>query len=56
MKRPPNTPDRGDKVRLRGRAHEGVLVKYDPESLWSTVEWEAQGPKVCHLYELEKVA
>ncbi len=49
-------PERGDKVRLRGRAPCCVLRKYDPESQWATVEWDGTpGPKVCHRFELEKI-
>jgi len=55
-KAPPNTPERGDRVRLRGKDFgEGVLKKFDPETNWSTVEWDEDGPKVCHRFELERV-
>jgi hypothetical protein len=57
-KAPPNVPERGDSVRLRGRMGRlGKLLKYDPESNWATVEWnEGSGPKpkMCHRFELEK--
>ncbi len=46
-------PERGERVRLRGREPVGVLVRYDPESNWATVEWDATGPKICHRRELE---
>jgi hypothetical protein len=58
-KPPPNIPGRGDRCRLRGDHTKcGHLVKYDPESLWATVDWWREagpGPKVVHLYELEKI-
>lgn len=50
---PSSVPERGDRVKLRGRPHVGILRKYDPESQWATVEWDCLGPKVCHRYELE---
>jgi hypothetical protein len=56
-KAPPNLPERGDRVSLRGRYGEraGVLVKMDDETLWASVEWDDElGPKMAHLYELEK--
>ena len=54
-KAPSNLPDRGDRVRQRGRPREGTLIKYDPDTEWSTVEWDdGEGPRVCHRYELEK--
>jgi hypothetical protein len=55
MKKPPkNLPDCGDLCRLRGRLTYGILVKYDPESLWATVAWIGQiAPKIVHLHELE---
>jgi hypothetical protein len=46
-------------TRLRGdHTKAGHLVKYDPASLWATVDWwreSGPGPKVVHLYELEKI-
>ena len=48
-------PEREDRVKLRGRESVGVLKKYDPETNWSTVDWENFGPKICHRNELEKV-
>ncbi len=57
MSKPPlNLPKRGDRVRLRGRAHIGWLRKMDDETKWATVEWDDGGPKIVHLHELEKVA
>lgn len=53
---PPNTPERGDLVKLRGRVgYKGILVKYDPETNWATVSWDfGHGPKMCHRFELER--
>lgn len=53
---PPNLPDRGDRCALRGNKNSiGTLLKFDPESEWATVDWDSEGPKVCHRYELVKV-
>lgn len=56
-KTPPNSPSKGDTVKLRGRGDRtGVLVKLNEENKWSTVEWtDGKGPRICHLFELEKV-
>lgn len=52
---PAKTPERGDRVRLRGRGNTGVLRKYDPESNWAVVEWDTDGPRFCHRFELERI-
>lgn len=54
---PPNTPRVGDRVRLRGREPTGTLRGVNPENQWSRVEWDrnGEGPRLCHLYELEKI-
>jgi hypothetical protein len=55
---PPNTPDVGDRVRLRGRDPRGVLSRVD-ERKWSWVDWDADavaGPKIVYLFELERIA
>lgn len=56
-KAPPNVPDRGDRVIARGKpGREGILKKYDPESQWSTVDWDdGAGPRTCHRFELMRV-
>lgn len=57
-KAPPNIPDRGDRCALRGYpSATGTLRKYDPESNWSSVEWDAdiKGPTYCHRFELVTV-
>jgi hypothetical protein len=46
-------PERGERVKLRGRKPTGVLVKYDPETNWATVEWDTTGPRCCHRAKLE---
>lgn len=55
-KPPPNLPDRGDRCALRASPADttGTLVKYDPDTQWSTVEWDegVNGPKVVHRFEL----
>jgi hypothetical protein len=56
-KGPLNVPERGDKCILRGKSPIGILKTMDNESLWCVVEWEnSQGPKYCHLFELEKIS
>lgn len=58
-KYPPNTPTRGDRVKLRGRndrRQTGVVTLMNDETLWATVEWEdGSGSRICHLFELEKL-
>lgn len=54
-KAPPNIPDRGDRCALRGNpSTTGTLRKYDPDTEWATVEWDAgiEGPTYCHRFEL----
>lgn len=56
MKAPKNLPQVGDTVRLKGRGLTGVLVRVN-DRLWSFVSWDdtqLPGPKIVHLYELEK--
>lgn len=54
-KAPINTPERGDRVRLRGKAATGELLTIEPERLWAHVKWDESGPKYVHLHELEKL-
>lgn len=54
-KPPPDIPKRGDRVRLRGKGNIGVLRKMNDASKWATVEWDDFGPRIVHLFELEKV-
>lgn len=55
-KAPPNIPQPGDRVRLRGRPPKGYLRHVD-ERQWSWVWWDVENsaPKITHLYELERV-
>lgn len=56
-KPPPNLPDPGDRVRLRGRpGSTGTLVALRSNN-WATLDWDAgvHEAEICHLYELEKV-
>jgi hypothetical protein len=60
-KRPPqNLPSVGDDVRLRGRRSVGKLIEVNDQNKWATVDWDPTkaepGPKLCHLYELERLA
>lgn len=52
---PADTPDRGDRCRLRANAGiVGTLKKFDPDSNWATVEWDGPpGPKLVHRFELQ---
>lgn len=56
-KSPPNLPAVGDYAKLRGRPLIGV-VKEIYDNLWTRVWWgedeSQQGPKFCHLHELER--
>ena len=56
MKKPPNTPEKGDRFSLRGRTASGRLRDVN-ERLWAAVDWDAgvEAPKLCHLYELQKI-
>ncbi len=57
-KEPPNTPVKGDRVQERGKpGREGLIVKWDPNGRWSTVEGDdGGGPRLCHRFGLERVA
>lgn len=55
-KKPKDIPQIGDRVELRGRNIFGVLQNYDTENYWASVKWETNGPVICHLHELKKVA
>lgn len=46
-------PERGERVKLRGRPNCDTLRKYDPANNWATVEWDEHGPRYCHRFELE---
>lgn len=54
-KGPPNTPVIGDCVKLRGGEAKGVLRNVNKSTNWSYVDWEVAGPKICHLFELERI-
>ena len=49
-------PSLNDKVKLRGRSQEGILERIENKT-WCIVKWtsEETGPKIVHLYELEKI-
>lgn len=49
-------PSRGDRVQRRGYNSIGVLQTIDEEYMWAVVDWENDGPKYIHLYELETLA
>lgn len=48
-------PQRGDRVKLKGRPNVGTLTKFNPTTSWATVAWEDTGPVIVSLKELEKV-
>lgn len=54
-KGPPDTPAIGDRVTLRGKGEKGVLKNVNKSTNWSYVDWEESGPKICHLFELERI-
>ena len=57
MKAPPNLPNVGDKVKLRGMKLEGTVLSIKHENNWTRVKWdEHSGPEICHLFELEKIS
>ena len=53
-KPPPNLPESGDRVKMRGRANRGTLKTLSPETKQCAVDWDRSGPRLCHLHELEK--
>lgn len=56
-KAPPNLPELNDRVKMRGKQFTNGIVKFiNPENNWTRVEWEKEGPTLCHLYELEKIS
>jgi hypothetical protein len=56
-KAPPNTPERGDRCKMRNPAHQdtGSVVKHDPDSDWVTVRWDNGDEQLCHRFELVRV-
>jgi hypothetical protein len=57
VKAPPNLPEVGDRVRLRGNDCVGKLVRLIPDHPWAVVEWDKDkvGARVVHLLELEQL-
>jgi len=53
MGKPKNPPEKGERVKLRGRSPRGTLRSINDLS-WCCVEWDDGGPGLCHLHELEK--
>lgn len=53
-KAPSNLPTIGDRVKLRGRQNIGKLQRVDDRN-WSWVDWDGEGPIICHLHELERL-
>lgn len=53
-KGPPNVPDAvGNIVKLRGTDNYGLVLQINSNN-WVQVSWVDKGPKICHLFELEK--
>ena len=44
----------GDRITLRGRSKSGVIVKMNDLTGWVRVDWDEDGPLLCHINELEK--
>ena len=59
MKAPLNLPTVGDYCKLRGKQSCGKVVTINPKNNWAYIEWIKEetpsAPKMCHLFELEKV-
>lgn len=56
-KAPKNLPDEGDHCTLRGYPHIGTVISINKDDNWVFVDWHGStGPKICHLFELEKYA
>ena len=55
---PKNSPQAHDRVKLRGREIIGTLKQ--ETNKWCLVNWDSTnkevGPRICHLYELEKMS
>jgi hypothetical protein len=53
---PPNTPEVGDRCKLRGREATGKLISIGDRQ-WASVEWDTvkAGPRIVHLFELERI-
>jgi hypothetical protein len=51
-----NVPLKGDRCKIRGRQPTGKLRHIDAAN-WCWVDWEQgpKGPRVVHLFELEKL-
>ncbi len=47
--------EKGDRVKLKGRDPEGYISTMDKESHWVCVNWDKQGPKYVHEFELEVI-
>lgn len=56
-KRPLNLPNVGDSIRFRPNGYLGTLKTLLLPYNWATVEWKEPfiGPKIVHLFELEKL-
>lgn len=63
-KAPPNVPTAvGDRVKMRGKGGDGIVLQITPKD-WVEIEWQpniASGrwtvqPRICHLFELEKIS
>lgn len=50
------SPERGDRVKLRGKVPQGILGTMNNLS-WCCVDWDnGVGPKFCHIKELEVIS
>lgn len=57
-KPPPNTPDEGDRVCLRGNASATGLLSRVGQADWSWVDWDpgVKAPRIIHRYELMRTS
>ncbi len=53
-----NKPQKGDRVKLRGREPEGIVKTFGLSPEWVVVGWDTDkpGPKYVHELELEVIS
>lgn len=53
-RKPKDAPSLNDRVVLRKTGATGKLVQHNTND-WCRVEWDEDGPLICHLFELRKL-